>query len=75
MLKSLKSANTAKKCLIANGKDVHFLMYIFQGTDATVGDSFAPLAEAEAEGGENLKKNPIIPQNKAVMVCIKIRIF
>ena len=27
----------------ASCNDVHFLMYIFQGTDATVEDSFAPL--------------------------------
>ena len=28
---------------IASCSDVHFLMYLFQGSDATVGDSFPPL--------------------------------
>ena len=28
---------------IASHIDIYFLMYIFQGTDARVGDSFAPL--------------------------------
>ena len=46
-------------------------MYIFQGTDATVGDSFSHLAEAKAEAGDNFLKNPIIPQNEPVMVCIE----
>ena len=37
--------------------DVHFLIYIFQGIDATVGDSFAPLGEPHGKGTTNNRMN------------------